>query len=114
MKKLLLVAYESRFARCGGITAVMNYLPGYLRGAAGLATSVITPFHHKIAETRTLPVRPVGKVDVPFFGDSVKVNIYRYDDRWHWYFLDAQGYTLPQARQLAEKDEQFFAGLKHP
>ncbi|MFI5455250.1 MAG: glycogen/starch synthase [Isosphaerales bacterium] len=114
MKKVLLVAYESRFARCGGITAVMNYLPGYLRSAAGLATSVITPFHHRIPETSSLPVRPVGTFNVPFFDESVKVNIYRYDDRWHWYFLDAQDYPLPKVRQIGEKDERFFGGLKHP
>jgi hypothetical protein len=55
MKKLLLVAYESRFARCGGITAVMNHLPGYLRTAAGVATSVITPFHHKSPQRPSCP-----------------------------------------------------------
>jgi len=114
MRKLLLVAYETRFARCGGITAVMNHLPGYLRHAAGLATSVITPFHHRIPETQALAVRPVGRVDVPFFGDSVTVDLYRYDDRWHWYFLDAQGYRLPQARQHGREDERFFGGQRHP
>ena len=114
MRKLLLVAYETRFARCGGITAVMNHLPGYLRRAAGVATSVMTPFHHRIRETRTLAVRTVGQVAVPFFGDSVTVDLYRYDDQWHWYFLDARNYRLPQRRQLASGDEQFFGGKKHP
>ena len=114
MKKFLLVAYETRFAPCGGIAAVMNQLPGYLRAAAGLSTSVITPFHHRIPQTSSLPVRPIGKVRVPFFGDSVNVNISRFDDRWHWYFLDARDYILPKSHRLAENDERFFAGLKQP
>jgi glycogen synthase len=114
MKKLLLVAYESRFARCGGITAVMNHLPGYLRTAAGVATSVITPFHHKIAATAELPVRRIGEIEVPFFEDRVPVKVYCYEDRWHWYFLDARDYLLPHARRMTPTDEKFFAGSRHP
>jgi glycogen synthase len=114
MKKLLLVAYETRFARCGGITAVMNHLPGHLRSATGLTAAVITPFHHRIPETRGLPVRPAGNVAVPFFGESVKVDICRHDDRWPWYFLDASGFRLPEARRCAPGDERFFSGAKHP
>ena len=79
-----------------------------------MATSVITPFHHKIPETRNLPARTIGKVQVPFYGDLVGVNIYRYDDRWHWYFLDAHDYELPEVHRLTETDRQLFAGLKHP
>jgi hypothetical protein len=60
MRKNLIVAYESRFARCGGITAVLNFLPGQLRAASGLATSLITPFHHRIPETTSLPVYTLG------------------------------------------------------
>jgi glycogen synthase len=114
MRKLLLIAYETRFARCGGITAVMNHLPGHLRRAAGVVTSVLTPFHHRIAETRTLPARTVGRFHVPFFGDSVMVDLCRYDDRWPWYFIDARNYRLPRRRRLASGDEQFFGGRTHP
>jgi glycogen synthase len=114
MQKLLLVAYETRYARCGGITAVMNHLPGYLRSAAGLETSVVTPFHYQIAQTRALPLQPVASVSVPFFGYPVTVEIRRYDDRWPWYFLDASGYRLPAARRLAAQDERFFSGARHP
>ncbi len=114
MKNILLVTYETRFAPCGGITAVMNQLPGYLSSAAGLATSVITPFHHGIDETNSLPVRLVGEVSVPFFDDTVTVRICRFYARWHWYFLDARQYLLPKARQLAKNDARFFAGLKQP
>jgi glycogen synthase len=114
MEKLLLVAYETRYARCGGITAVMNHLPGHLRRAAGVATAVITPFHHRLPETRSLPLRPVGRVTVPFLADSVRVDIRRYDEQWPWYFLDASDYRLEATRRLAAQDECFFSGTRHP
>jgi glycogen synthase len=111
---LLFATYETRYARCGGITAVMNHLPGHLRSAAGVATAVITPFHHRIAETHGLPVRPVASLGVPFRGDSVMVELCRYDDRWSWYFLDASTYRLPEPSRLAGEDERFFGGRRHP
>jgi glycogen synthase len=114
MREMLLVSYETRYARCGGITAVMNYLPGYLRRATGLKTSIVTPFHYRIPETRSLPVRPVADFTVPFFGDTVNVMISRYDDRWPWLFLDASGYLLPEDRRTSDADERFFGGRKHP
>lgn len=114
MRALLLVSYETRYARCGGITAVMNYLPGCLGRASGLTTSVVTPFHHRIPETRSLPLRPVGKVVVPFFEDSVTVRVCRHDDRWPWFFLDASDYPIPEARRCSPADERFFGGRKHP
>lgn len=51
---------------------------------------------------------------MPFFGDIVSVKISRFDDRWHWYFLDAQDYLLPPVRRLTPDDERFFAGVKQP
>lgn len=111
---LLFATYETRYARCGGITAVMNHLPGHLRSAAGVATAVITPFHHRIAETHGLAVRPVASLGVPFRGDSVMVELCRYDDRWSWYFLDASAYRLPEPSRLAGEDERFFGGRRHP
>jgi glycogen synthase len=114
MRTLLLVAYETRYARCGGITAVMNHLPGHLRTATGLTTAVMTPFHHRSAETRRLAARPVAVVSVPFYGDSVAVRITRHDDNGPWYFLDASDYRLTEATRLAAQDERFFSGSKHP
>ena len=114
MRRLALVTYETRFARCGGITAVMNHLPGYLQRASGLTASVITPFHYRIPETRSLPLRPVGDISVPFFEDLVTVKIHRYDDGWPWYFIDAPDYRLPENRRLSYADERFFGGRKHP
>jgi glycogen synthase len=114
MRRILLAAYESRFAPCGGIAAVLNYLPGHLRSAAGISTSVITPLHHRIPATSSLPVRIAGKVKIPYKGMDIEVDIYRYDDRWSWYFLDAQGYEISRDDQLAENDDRFFGGRRHP
>jgi glycogen synthase len=119
MRKNLLVAYESRFARCGGITAVLNFLPRYLRASSGITTSVITPFHHRIPSTNTLPVRLVGDLQLPFFSKSghaikVNVNVYQYDDGWAWYFLDAKEFVLPDTQRLAKDDGRFFSGRNHP
>jgi len=114
MRELLLVSYETRYARCGGITAVMNHLPGYLGRASGSATSVITPFHHRIPETRSLPVHSVGEIAVPFFEDSVTVRICRHDDRWPWFFLDASDYPIREAHRFSPADECFFGGRRHP
>jgi len=114
MKTLILVAYETRYARCGGITAVMNHLPGHLQAADGALVGVMTPFHHRIPETCGLPVRPAGQISVPFFGDPVSVAILRHDDRWPWFFLDASGYRLPENRRSSPEDERFFSGRRHP
>jgi glycogen synthase len=114
VRELVLVCYETRFARCGGITAVMNHLPGFLQRVSGLSASVITPFHDRIPETRRLPVRPVGDIAVPFFDDFVTVTIHRHDDGWPWYFLDASDYRLPENRRFSHADERFFGGRKHP
>jgi glycogen synthase len=114
MRELALVSYETRYARCGGITAVMNHLPGHLQRVSGLSTSVITPFHYRIPETRSLPVRRVGGIAVPFFEDWVTVTIHRHDDGWPWYFLDASDYRLPENRRCSHADERFFGGRRHP
>jgi len=111
---LILVAYETRYARCGGITAVMNHLPGHLRSAAGLPTGVVTPFHHRIPETQDLTAKPIGEISVPFCGDSVRVKVACHEEKWPWYFLDASDYRLPAARRLAGRDERFFSGARHP
>lgn len=114
MNSLLLVAYETRYARCGGITAVMNHLPGHLQADAGAPVGVVTPFHHQIPDTRGLPLQPAGQISVPFFGEAVEVAILRHDDRWPWFFLDASGYRLPADRRTSPADERFFSGRRHP
>ncbi len=100
-QKIAFVTYETPFAPCGGIAAVIGRLPGYLRQASGLHTVVITPYHHKLAKTKSLKTRLVGSFKLIFDGAEIKVNILGYDDKWTCYFLQAE-------------DERFFAGNPHP
>jgi len=114
MNQLALVAYESRYARCGGVTAVLNYLPGALAKAAGIPTCVITPYHHRIRDTTKLAPQTVGTLAVPFAGQKVIVRIRRHDDRWPWIFVDAQDFVLPAACRQEATDTHFFSGRRHP
>lgn len=95
------VSYETLFAPCGGIAAVMGRLPGRVAAAARTRTIGITPFHHRIEKTTSLPRSHEGSVGVSFEGRSILVNIYRHDTQVPWYFLQPE-------------DPQFFAGAQHP
>jgi glycogen synthase len=95
------VSYETPFAPCGGIAAVMGRLPAQMQAASGWPTIVITPFHHRIEKTASLKRTHEANVGVPYEGRTISVNIFRYDDKVTWFFL------LPE-------DDRFFAGTRHP
>lgn len=114
MRQIALVAYESRFARCGGVTAVLNYLPGSLAKATGAPTCVFTPFHFRIRETINLAPKVLGVVQVPFAAFNVPVRVLRHEDRGTWIFLDAQDFVIPQEHRTEEGDTHFFGGCRHP
>ncbi len=97
------VSYETQFAPCGGIAAVMASLPGHVQKAAGRPTIVLTPFHRNIEKTlsRENDMLEVGRVEVPFEKKKVAVGLYRVDQSWPWYFLKPE-------------DPQFFGGQRHP
>jgi glycogen synthase len=97
------VTYETPFAPCGGVTAVMGRLPEYFQRAAGNPTVVITPFHYKIPQTAGLePAMEVaGEVKVPFKNKKIGVEILKLERELTWYFLKAA-------------DQRFFAGERHP
>ena len=99
--RLAFVTYETPFAPCGGIAAVMGRLPGHAEKASGLPVMVITPFHHRIEKTKALQVKRVGSVDIPLDGRQIRTDVLRHDDRWPWYLLRPE-------------DPQFFAGNRHP
>lgn len=101
--KIAFITYETPFAPCGGVAAVVGRLPRYLQKASGLDTIVITPYHHQIKKTASLQMEQAGNVGVPFEDIEITVNIFRYedDDKGLWYFL------LPD-------DRRFFAGKRHP
>ncbi len=102
-ERLAFISYETPYAPCGGIAAVMARMPGYVRTAAGLDTVVITPFHHRIEKTSSLALDWVGNVQVETPAEGLAVDIGRLVDKngLAWYFLKAQ-------------DESFFAGERHP
>lgn len=102
---LAFVTYETPFAPCGGIAAVMKSLPAQVKKASGLNTVVFTPFHYKNKKTSSLAseMSLIGKVTVPYLWERIQVKVYRYtsSDELSWYFL------LPE-------DDRFFAGKDHP
>jgi glycogen synthase len=102
-EKLVFISYETPYAPCGGIAAVMGRLPGYVQAAAGLETIVVTPYHYRIQKTLSLPLEWVGAVKVETETGVLPVEIGRLVDKngLAWYFLKAQ-------------DEAFFAGERHP
>ena len=102
-ERLVFISYETPYAPCGGIAAVMGRTPGYVQAASGLETIVITPYHHRIEKTRSLALEWIGKVSVETAAGELPVSIGRWVDKngLAWYFLKAQ-------------DEAFFAGERHP
>lgn len=96
------VSYETPFAPCGGIAAVMGRLPARVRAASQLETVVITPFHHRIEKMASLGRSHEGSFGIPFEGRTVVVHVFRHDEnKVPFYFL------MPD-------DRQFFSGQRHP
>lgn len=94
-------SYETPFAPCGGIAAVMGRLPARVAATSHLDTIVVTPFHHQIAKMASLGRSHEGVFGVDFQGRTVVCHVYRHDDRLPYYFI------LPE-------DSRFFAGRRHP
>jgi len=104
LKKIAFVTYETPFAPCGGIAAVIGRLPGYVKKASGLETIVITPFHHKIEKTSSLKVETAATLNVRYESDSIPVALCKYNDpktSWSWYFVKPE-------------NENFFGGFPNP
>lgn len=99
--RLAFVTYETPYAPCGGIAAVMARLPAHVEKASGLPVVVITPFHHRIAKTTSLAMEPVGSFRLPHGGAALQVDVLRYGEGVSWIFLRAG-------------DPRFFAGRRHP
>src|SRR5258708_36539455 len=95
------VSYETSFAPCGGIAAVMARLPARVQAVSRVETIVITPFHHRIEKMASLGRSHEGSFGVLLADRSVVMHVYRHDDKLPYYFL------------LAE-DRRYFAGRRHP
>ncbi len=102
-ERLAFISYETPYAPCGGIAAVMGRMPGYVQAAAGVETIVITPYHHRIEKTRSLPLEWIGRIAVKTAAGELPVDIGFLVDKngLAWYFLKAE-------------NEAFFAGERHP
>ncbi|HTI51780.1 MAG TPA: glycogen/starch synthase [Planctomycetaceae bacterium] len=94
-------SYETPFAPCGGIAAVMGRLPARVQTTSHLDTIVVTPFHHQIEKMASLGRSHEGTFGVDFEGRTVVCHVYRHDDKLPFYFI------LPE-------DRRFFAGRRHP
>jgi glycogen synthase len=95
------VSYETPFAPCGGIAAVLGRLPQRVHAASHVNTAVVTPFHHRVGRMAALACSREGTFGVPFEGRSVLIHVHRYDDKVPYYLL------LPE-------DRAFFSGQRHP
>lgn len=102
--KLAFVTYETPFAPCGGIAAVLGRLPAKVRDVSKRETIVITPFHHRLEKMINLGRSHEGSFGISFEGKMTVVHLYRHDD------LDKK---IPHFFLLPE-DPRFFAGTRHP
>lgn len=106
-KRIGLVTYETPFAPCGGIAAVMSRLPGALDRATKCPVGVITPYHRHIAPTTAARAEmdPVATVRVTRGPMGLDVDILRHPGR--------AGYAVPHYF-VAPRDHSSFAGARHP
>ena len=96
------VSYETPFAPCGGIAAVMGRLPARVRSVSHTETIVITPFHHRLEKMASLGRSHEGSFGVALADRTVVVHVYRHDqNQVPFYFLHPD-------------DERYFAGQRHP
>lgn len=102
-----LITYETPFAPCGGIAAVMSRLPGALDRAARCPVVVITPYHRHIAATSAAraEMEVVATVTVTRGNTVLGVDILRHPGR--------RGYAVPHYF-VAPCDHGSFAGSRHP
>jgi glycogen synthase len=95
------ISYETPFAPCGGIAAVMGRLPAKVQAASHVDSVVVTPFHHRIEKMASLGRSFEGTFGVPVADRTVVFHVFRHDLKLPYYFL------LPE-------DRRYFAGKRHP
>ncbi|MDY7031058.1 MAG: glycogen/starch synthase, partial [Thermodesulfobacteriota bacterium] len=80
--KIAFVTYETPFAPCGGIAAMIRHLPDQLQKSSGVDTTVITPFHHNIEKTISIEphLKHKAQIHVPFGREEVAIDILTYND----------------------------------
>jgi glycogen synthase len=101
-QRIAFVTYETPFAPCGGIAAVMSRLPRAVCKAAGVQTAVITPFHHRIPKTTNLDLDEIARGSVDYEGGKLGFSVLELvTDEISWFFIRPER-------------EDFFAGSPHP
>jgi glycogen synthase len=77
---LAFVAYETAFAPCGGVAAVMARLPGHIQRASDDETIVLTPFHHRIEKTAQAKCVGIGSFGLTVHDRAVTFHVLRHED----------------------------------
>lgn len=107
-KRIAFVTYETPYAPCGGIAAVMDRLPVAYQEESKLPVTVISPFHMNIKNTLTFAKEmiPLGETTISYAGQTLRFVILRLYDRVEWIFLKSLDTPLAEA--------PLFSGLLHP
>lgn len=102
------VCYETPFAPCGGVAAVMKFLPSALGQVSRQTVYVISPYHSKIPGSIGMRGEMVelGTVALTYRGEAVPVEILLLERDVRWVFLRP---TVTPAGEVS-----FFSGAKHP
>lgn len=103
------VTYETPGFPCGGVTAVMRYLPAAVQEVADASVLLITPFHnseHPRNQFPGWPMTPIGSVPVPYHTGWLQVVVHRHVQQVPWYVL--------QPREVPPGEPAFFKGRRHP
>ncbi len=107
-KRTTFITYETPFAPCGGIAAVMDHLPIAYQEVSRSPITVISPFHKNIQKTLQVEkeMSLVGEVTIHFVEQALRFAILRLQDRVEWLFLKALDVPVAEA--------PLFSGLLHP
>jgi glycogen synthase len=94
--KIAFVAYETPYAPCGGISAVMDYLPAAMAAESGLETIVISPLHFRSEKLCRLAfsggLSIAARFELNTLGQRAKMLLLKVRDAQPgWYFITPQG-----------------------
>jgi glycogen synthase len=106
--KIAFISYETPFAPCGGVAAVMKYLPAEINKLSRDPVYVITPYHRKIERTTSLEMelKSLGEVQVLYKDHSYSVEILLLDKEVSWIFI--------KTNDPPDGEPHFFSGTRHP
>jgi len=100
-RAIAFVTYETPYTPCGGIAAVMRFLPSHVRTASGREVVVLSPYHHNVYRGNPDDLTQVGAITVLFDSQMVEVALLRQT-------------ADPLFVFLKPKNGLFFAGNRHP